>query len=133
MIEVGSSPAPTILLVDDDLAVLRAMHFSLELEGYLVDPHASAETLAARDDFPAKGCLVVDYNLPGMDGLALLACLRSRLVRLPAILITSNPGRDLKRRAVAAGVAIVEKPLLGDALTDGVRTALDGVPLEFAR
>jgi len=117
------SAAPVILLVDDDPAVLGSLKFSLELDGYAVAAHASAESVLAQGVLPAGGCMVVDYGLPGINGLDLIAVLRGRGLHLPAILMTSHPGPLLRERARAAGVAIVEKPLLGQALNDAIRTA----------
>ncbi|OYY84809.1 MAG: response regulator, partial [Rhizobiales bacterium 35-66-30] len=68
--------------------------------------------------------IVVDYYLPGQDGLELLGQLKARHVSLPAILITSNPAENVRRRASSAGVAIIEKPLLSNALSDAVRDSL---------
>ena len=59
-----------------------------------------------------------------MDGLALLKSLRDRGIGLPAVVITSAPGRTLRQRAAEAGAVIVEKPLLCDALTAAVRAGL---------
>ena len=118
------SPAPTrILIVDDDPAVRAALAFSMEVEGFAVDTYESGAALASRERFPARACLVIDHRLPGLDGLDVLASLRSRGVDLPAVLITTNPKPDLRSRALAAGVAIVEKPLLSDALVDAVLSA----------
>ena len=67
---------------------------------------------------------MIDYNLPDMNGLDLLAALRRSGVTLPAILITTNPNALIRANAAAARVPIVEKPLLGNALVDGIRGAL---------
>ena len=115
---------PKIFLVDDDPAVRASLAFSLELEGFLVETFDCAEKLAERADFPENGCLVLDYRLPGMDGLSLLKQLRRRGVTLPAVLITSAPNRDLRSRAAEAAAVIIEKPLLCDALTAAVRAGL---------
>ena len=115
---------PAILLVEDDQAVVNALTFSLELEGFDVRAYSDGETLLASTPLPTRGCLVLDYNLPGMDGLDLLERLRAAEVNLPAILITTNPRRALRAQAALAGVEIIEKPLLTDALRDSVRTAL---------
>jgi len=123
---MSSSIPARILLVDDDPAVRSALAFSMELEGFAVDAYESGAALACRTGFPAGACLVLDHRLPGLDGLDLLASLRRRGVDLPAVLITTNPRPELRRRAQAAGVPIVEKPLLGDALVDAVRRALPG-------
>lgn len=119
---------PAILLVEDDAAVVNALTFSLELEGFEVCAYADGEALLASTPLPSRGCLVLDYNLPGMDGLDLLERLRAADVTLPAILITTNPRRALRAQAAIAGVEIIEKPLLTDALRDSVRSALDAAP-----
>jgi FixJ family two-component response regulator len=75
---------------------------------------------------PDPSCLVVDYYMPGMNGLELVAQLRARDVSIPAILITPAPSETLRARAAAAGVPIVEKPLLGSRLLESIRLAFDG-------
>lgn len=114
----SASPArgPQVLVVDDDPAVRASLRFSLELQGVSVEEFASAESLANRAAFNDEACLVVDYRLPGMDGLQLLALLRSRGSRAPAIIITSNPTRKLRHAIAEAGAVLVEKPLLCDEL-----------------
>lgn len=118
--------APKILLVDDDSALLDALRFSLELEGFEVETFSSGEALLLRDAPPEDACLVLDEKLPGVGGLATLRQLRERNVGLPALLITSHPNPALRAAAAKAGVRIVEKPLMGDALVESIRTAMDG-------
>jgi FixJ family two-component response regulator len=113
-----------IVLIDDDPAVLAALKFAFEAEGFAVAPYRSGSEVLAEPSLPQHGCLVIDFRLPDMDGLNLLASLRSRAVELPAILVTSHPSPSLRRRAAAAGTPIVEKPLLGDALLDAIHGAL---------
>jgi FixJ family two-component response regulator len=115
---------PAVILVDDDPAVTHAIQFSFDLEGLDVSSFRDGESLLAADDMPDSGCLILDHNLPGMDGLALLERLRAAGVELPAILVTTNPRTALRNRAAAAGVPIIEKPLLTDALLTTVRKAL---------
>lgn len=122
--EVGPA-APILLLVDDDVAVLNSLKFCLEIEGFEVRLYTSGEELLRETVMPTCGCLVLDYHMPDMTGLQLLAKLRSRGVDLPAIMITGHPGLPLRRYAAAAGVPIVEKPLLGNRLTETIRGALD--------
>lgn len=119
------APQDTIVLVDDDAAVRSALTFAFELEGFRVEAHASGEALTA-GELPSQGCMVLDYELPGMNGLDLLQVLRDRAVKLPAVLITTQPKRSVRIAAAAAGVPIVEKPLLSDALLESVQLALGG-------
>jgi FixJ family two-component response regulator len=117
--------SPVLLVVDDDAAVLGSLKFCLEIDGFEVQLYASGEALLNEAALPLSGCLVLGYHLPDMTGLDLLAKLRSQGVVLPALLITGHPGIALRRQAAVAGVAIVEKPVLGNALTEAIRGVLD--------
>jgi FixJ family two-component response regulator len=114
----------TVLIVDDDPAVRNSLRFSLEIDGYRVRLFSSDSDVLALEELPSSACVIVDYNLPGANGLDLLAAMRARGCTSPAILITSYPPIGVRRRAAAAGVAIVEKPLLGDALIEAIHTAV---------
>ncbi|RAK62794.1 response regulator [Phenylobacterium kunshanense] len=117
---------PVVVVVDDDAAVRSSLAFSLDLQGFDVSTCESGEALLSRA-LPAGGaCLVLDERLPGISGMEALRQLRQRDVTLPAILITSHPKPDLRAAAAAAGVPIVEKPLIGDALMTSIRRALTG-------
>jgi FixJ family two-component response regulator len=113
-----------VVVIDDDPAVRASLRFALEIEGFVVLAFATSDELLARATLPAGACLVVDYLLPTMNGLELVAALRDRGVVSPAILITSDPPVRLRREAAAAGLTLVEKPLLGNGLADAIRSAL---------
>ena len=117
-------PRLTVLLIDDDPAVRSSLKFALEVEGFAVRVYPTGSDLLNDEDMPESGCLVTDYYLPGMNGLDLLARLRERKVSLPAILITTDPSSAVRSRAASAGVRLVEKPLLSDALFEDIRAAL---------
>ncbi len=114
---------PIVVVVDDDAAVCSSLKFSLELEGFSVRTFASANDLLDASELSAASCFVLDQKLHGMTGLELLRRLRERSVSAPAILITSHPSETVRRLAAAAGAPIIEKPLLGNALSEGIRTA----------
>ena len=115
---------PTVLVIDDDPGVRSSLKFALEVEGFAVRTYPTGSDLLDEEDMPESGCVVADYHLPGMNGLDLLASLRERKVSLPAILITTDPNAAIRRWAASAGVRLVEKPLLSDALFQGIRAAL---------
>jgi two-component system response regulator FixJ len=116
--------APVVVIVDDDAAVTASLRFALETEGLSVKDYQSAASLLAEADPRDTGCLVIDYLLPGTNGLELLRALRKMGVLAPAIIITTNPGSVLRRRVEAEGAEIVEKPLLGNALVEAIRASL---------
>jgi two-component system, LuxR family, response regulator FixJ len=119
-----SDEQPKVVIVEDDADLLRALTFAFETEGFGVQSFASAEALLDEPAIPAHSCLVLDYWLPKMNGLALLNRLREQGHDLPAVLITT-PTREIERRAALASVAIVDKPLLNNALVAKVRQLLN--------
>jgi FixJ family two-component response regulator len=108
-------------IVDDDPAVRNSLKFSLEIDGFAVGVFANANELLREADLQRFRCLVIDQHMPGTNGLDLVATLREQQVLVPVVLITSNPPKSLAVRARQAGVPIVEKPLLGNALIDMIR------------
>ena len=129
---VPLAPFPMLLLVDDDPAVRASLIFSLELEGFAVDAFESGEAVAARTTLARHACLVLDYRLPGIDGLSLLNLLRERGETCPAVIITSNPTRTMRLRTIDAGAVLIEKPLLSDSLTTAIRHLIDRPTQQFA-
>ena len=115
-----------ILAIDDDDAVRASLRFALEVEGFAVEDYRSGEDLLSRPSERHPVCLLVDYWLPGIDGVALVHALRARGLDCPAILMTTNPNAGTRQRASDAGVTIIEKPLLGNALAEAVRAAVRG-------
>lgn len=113
-----------ILIVDDDEAVREALRSLMESEGFAVRAFSNGQDLLDEASLPAIGCLVVDYNMPAMNGLELIGALRGRGVSIPAILITGNPTKYVRNQAAAIAVLVVEKPRLGSYLLDCVREAL---------
>ena len=116
-----SAIGPQVMVVDDDLAVRNSLKFSLEVEGFAVRVYAGGTELLNDTELSRGGCLVIDQNMPEMNGLDLIAQLRSRAVAVPAILVTTYPTAALRTRAAKVGVAIVEKPFLGTILVDRIR------------
>jgi two-component system, LuxR family, response regulator FixJ len=115
-----------ILVVDDDSAVRDSLKFMIEVEGFEVNVYSSAHELLNDHSVPANSCLVTDYQMPDMNGLELVAQLRARQISIPAILITANPTETLHNSAAAAGISIIDKPLLGSRLLEAIRKAFDG-------
>jgi FixJ family two-component response regulator len=113
-----------ILVVDDDEAVRDSLRNMMESEGFEVRAFSNGHDLLNEASLPAIGCMIVDYNMPAMNGLELVSALRGRGVSIPAILITGNPTKHVRDQAAAIAVLVVEKPKLGNYLLDCVQEAV---------
>jgi len=122
----------SILVVEDDRAVRDSLKFSLVIEGFAVRAYADAEEVLAESHLPPFDCLIVDQNMPGMNGLDLVAELRTRNINTPVVLITSHPSQSLRDRAAAAHIPIIEKPLLS-SLLERVRQTVSSAPNSHAK
>lgn len=114
-----------LVIIDDDRHLLEAMRFAFETAGYVVTTFASGEAALLAPPFEPATCLVVDARLPGASGLETIKRLRALGVEAPAVLVTTHPTAAERRRAAAAGVDILEKPLLGEALERHVAELLE--------
>lgn len=120
-----SVPAPhRLVVIDDDPHVLGALRFAFEADGYTVATFSSGEAVLENPPRDSNTCYVIDQRLPGLSGLDTLARLRALGVTAPAVLVTTHPSADVRRRARLSAVDIVEKPLLGNALPQKVAEAL---------
>ena len=115
--------ARTIAVVDDDAAVCESMRFLLEADDLNARMYLrGAEFLR---DSPDVACLIVDYLMPGLNGLDLISELRQRGSGVPAIMITAGSTRVIEQRAAELGIQqILQKPLLGQALLCAIREVL---------
>ena len=120
--------APIVIVVDDDAAVRSSLKFALEIEGFAVHAYGRGDELFGDADLADCACFIIDQRLPGTTGLDLVSALREQRIAAPVILITSAPPPAVQERAAKAGIPIVEKPLLGNALLECVRDATTHPP-----
>ena len=105
----GSSP--TILVVDDELAVLNLVQLILETAGYSV--RAASNPQQALAFFQNRDCsidlLLTDINMPAIGGLELAGRVSEIAPRVPVLFMTGsteNPGIELLRAAGEAGLLV---------------------------
>ena len=112
----------TIAIVDDDDAVCESTRFLLETYDFGVLTYQSAADFL--DDDPDIACLIVDYQMPGMNGLEFLSELRKRGSKVPAIMITATITPPLQRRGSELGIRrFLEKPLSNRTLLDAIQAS----------
>jgi DNA-binding NtrC family response regulator len=116
-----------VLLVDDDLALLQALPEALRLRmgGVKVDTADSAaaalDLIAARD----YDAIVTDIKMPGIDGLELLAEIRTQRPDTPTVMITGHGEHDLVVQALRGGAYdFIQKPIDRDHLVASLSRAI---------
>ena len=122
----ASADRATVIVIDDDTDVRETIRIVLEIEGYAVQTHASAEEFLANDSPPSNGCLLIDEGLPGISGLELLRQLRAQKHHLPAIMITGHSNVPMAVEAMKFGAAdFIDKPVSAEELLASVARALE--------
>lgn len=120
-----TNPAASVLLVDDDKSVLRALSRLLNLHGYAVETFATPEQFMNRPPLEGRGCLILDLNLPGMNGLELLDVLRRRSETLPIVFLTGYGTIPDSVKAMKNGADdFLTKPVDPDRLLTAISQAL---------
>lgn len=112
-------------LVDDDASVRKATGRLIKSFGFAVEVFASGEELLCFGRLRITSCLVLDVQMPGMNGLQLQSHLAAAGYRIPIIFITAHPDEEIRAQALEAGaVAFLTKPFGEEALLKGIRSAL---------
>jgi Tfp pilus assembly pilus retraction ATPase PilT/ActR/RegA family two-component response regulator len=125
----GAEPArrATILLVEDEDTLRRVMRDLLEQEGYVVcEARDGAEALEQVDRF-APDVVLLDLNLPNVDGYTVLAQLRSRPAtrELPVLVLSARGDEDNEVRVLRLGATdFLTKPFRPRALSARLEATL---------
>lgn len=115
-----------ILLVDDEPAILRLLADALGEAGYATTACASSDEALKAARGKAVDAALVDLNLPGLDGIALMKSLRDLQPGLPVVVITGERAVDPAVNAMKAGAFdYFTKPLDLDRLGFAVRNAVE--------
>jgi CheY-like chemotaxis protein len=122
---VATSSAALVLVLDDDTSVCRSLRRLLSANGFQVRTFEKPSELLASDIPKSNACMVVDINLPEMNGVQMCETLKRSGRALPTVLITAR--NDAGVRSLATGfdaVAILFKPFDVEALLEAIRRAL---------
>jgi FixJ family two-component response regulator len=119
MPDLGSA---LIHLVDDDPSVLRAVERLLRYSGHRCLLHVDARSFLARYDRSVPGCVLLDLELPDMDGFAVQSAIAGAH---PVIFLTGNGDIAGSVRAIKSGaIDFLTKPCAAPELLAAVATAL---------
>jgi len=120
-----SATAPVIHIVDDDASFLRAISRLLKASGFVVQTFVSAADFFSQREQNASGCLVVDLQMPGMDGLEVQAALARTNNPLPTLFLTGHGDIPSSVRAMRGGAEdFLVKTAPKAELLDAIRRAV---------
>ena len=113
-----------IFLVEDDASVRRALKRLVRSFGYEVDAFASAGDVLNIIPTTVPDCLIVDVQMPGLNGLDLQHHLAEAGHNLPIIFITAHEDAQVRQHAMQAGaVAFLYKPFNDEVLLKAIHAA----------
>jgi FixJ family two-component response regulator len=116
-----------VMVVDDDAHVRQGVADLLEAEGYAVHAFAEAADFLARPAPSVPACLILDMQMPRLDGMSVLQHMAARHLALPVIFLTGHGTIPLSVAAMKAGAnEFLTKPVDPDALLAAVDEALAG-------
>jgi len=118
---------PRILCVDDEPRVVQGLAVHLRREYEVLTAHGGEEALERLKSAAPVAVVVSDMRMPGMDGAALLAKVRSLYPATTRILLTGEPGRDAVVSAVNKGqiFRFLTKPCPAEELLACIEAAVD--------
>lgn len=115
--------------MEDESSVCRALARLLRSAGLGAETYASGEEFLQAMPDRAPDCLLLDLQLPGLNGLAVQARLRQSGFKTPVVFITASGGEDARAQALQSGArAWLRKPVDDRALLDSIRLALSEEP-----
>jgi FixJ family two-component response regulator len=116
---------PIIYIVDDDVSVCRALFLLLKSHGLEVETFTRAEDFLAFKRLKLPSCLVLDIQLPDINGLVLQQVMERKGIFIPIIFITGHGDIPMSVKGMKAGaIDFLPKPFTKKKLLDAVAQAI---------
>jgi FixJ family two-component response regulator len=128
----------TVFVVDDDAAVRRSLVRLLRSAGWNAEAFAAAGDLLEQAPFTGAGCVLLDVQMPGMNGLELQERMVEAGISLPVVFLTGKGDIPMSVHAMKHGavdflVKPVEEAVLFEALDQAIRRQADEVAARHIR
>ena len=113
-----------VLVVDDDLGMLRAVKRLLRQHDYEPILFSSAQAFKSHTEFEKAACVILDIDLNDGSGIELRHGLKAAGVSVPVIYITGNETPAVREAALGSGcVAFLTKPFSAKELIEPLKKA----------
>ena len=117
---------PIVFVVDDDISVRESLELLIRCAGWRPETFASAQEFLTRTPASVPSCLVLDFSLPGLNGLELQKRVTLERRDMPIIFITGYRDVSMTVQAMKAGaVEFLTKPFSDEVLLSAIRAALE--------
>lgn len=116
---------PIVAIVDDDESVRLALSSLLDAMGFAVVRFSSAEEFLQSKNRDSIGCLILDWHMPGMNGLQLQTHSRDNRWSIPIVFLTAHYTEERRAQALSNGaIAFLSKPVDSEKLLEAVKKGL---------
>jgi FixJ family two-component response regulator len=114
-----------VLVVDDDLGMLKCIERLLRLYAYEPILFTSAQAFNSQSDVQNADCVILDINLNDGSGIELRHGLKAAAVTVPVIYITGNDSPAVRKVALESGcAAFLTKPFATHELMESLKAAI---------
>ncbi|GAB3093382.1 response regulator transcription factor [Aestuariicella hydrocarbonica] len=123
---MAAAPSEFVYVIDNDAGVRSGLVDTLIAEGLAVKTYDSGKACIDALSTDSQGCMILDLNMPGINGLQLQELLNDRSIHLPIIYVSGQAKVSAAVEAMKKGaIEFLEKPLDPDQLLRAVYRALE--------
>jgi FixJ family two-component response regulator len=117
---------PIVFVVDDDVSVRESLELLISSAGWQPETFMSAQEFLSRPRVLVPSCLILDVNLPDLNGLDLQKRVAADRIAMPIIFITGFGDVPMTVKAMKAGaVEFLTKPFNDEVLLSAIRQAIE--------
>ena len=120
-----STSSAIVYVVDDDVSIGRSLSLLLSSNGFRVETFTTAEEFLAFKHPKVQSCLILDIQLPSINGFALQEIMAQRGIRTPIVFITGYGDIPMSVKAMKAGaIDFISKPFTEVQLLESIKLAI---------
>jgi FixJ family two-component response regulator len=118
---------PVVYVVDDDISVRESLELMITIAGWQPQAFASAQAFLSHSRISIPSCLILDVNLPDLNGLELQKRIAADDAAMPIIFLTGYGDVPMTVQAMKAGaIEFLMKPFNDDVLLGAIQQAIRG-------
>ncbi|EKD26002.1 MAG: two component LuxR family transcriptional regulator [uncultured bacterium] len=125
-------PISVVYVVDDDVSVCRSLSLLLKSNGYKVEVFNHSKDFLAFKRPAIPSCLILDVELPDINGLALQILMEQKKITIPIIFITGHGDIPMSVKGMKGGaVDFLTKPFNNKTLIKAITQAISNNKIQI--